>query len=598
MSDLIRAKADVLFELSWEVCNKVGGIYTVIMSKASLMNNLYKDYYLIGPYFKDKAEVDFEELPVPDNMKKVFDVLSHKGIHCYYGKWLIKGEPKAILIDYRSLVVDKNDIKRWFWDNYKIDSLHSGWDFEEPMLWSWASGLLIELLQREVFSGKKIVTHHHEWLAGFSLLYLKNKGVPVASVFTTHATMLGRVMASANIDIYSVLDKINPYDESYKFGVQDKFLTEKASALNADVFTTVSEITAVEAEKILGRNPEVLVLNGLDVDRFPTIEETSIKHVTSRERLREFLTYYFYPYYHNFRLDHNLMFAFLGRYEFKNKGMDVFIEALGKLNNKLKEEDSDRTITAFFWVPNLNFGVKTELLENKNYYRHIKSYVEWHSKEIVDKIIIDFITSDDPLKDSIFTKEFLHNMRKDVFHFKRNGNPPLVTHNLRDESNDVIIKSFLANGLDNSSSQKVKVILYPCYLDGDDSLINLPYYEAIAGTHLTVFPSYYEPWGYTPLESIAMGVPTITSDLAGFGRFIKPKLLPENPGVFVLERFGKSHDEEVDSLFRLLYDFSLLDHAERVENKINAKEISQLADWAHLIKNYIKAHNLAIDKKK
>ncbi len=596
MNDPIKAEADAVFELSWEVCNKVGGIYTVIMSKAVLMQDYYKDYFTIGPYFKGKAEADFEEQPVPPKIKKVFDDLARQGVHCYYGRWQIKGEPISILIDYRSLVTQKNELKRWFWDNFKIDSLRSGWDFDEPLLWSWASGMLIEKLQKEVFSDKKIITHHHEWLAGLGLLYLKGKNVPVKTVFTTHATMLGRALAARGVDLYKELESLNPEAESYKVGVQDKFLTERACAQEADVFTTVSEITAIEAKKILGREPEVLVLNGLDVARFPTIEETSIKHVTSRDQLREFLTYYFHPYYRNFRLEHNIMFCIFGRYEFKNKGLDVFIEALGKLNKKLQEEGSKRTVTAFFWIPNMTYGVKTELLENKNYYRHIKSYVEWHSKEIIGKIIRDFITSEDPTKESIYTKEFMHAMKKDVLHFKRTGNPSLVTHNLKDESHDLIISNLLAQGLENNEDDKVKAVVYPCYLDGDDSLANLPYYEAMAGTHLAVFPSYYEPWGYTPLEAAAMGVPAVTTDLAGFGRFIKPKLLEESPGMFVLERFGKTHEEEVKQLFQILYDFTKLDHAERVQNKINAKQLSQLADWAHLVKNYIRAHNMALEK--
>ncbi len=595
MNGEVTAKADWVLEISWEVCNKVGGIYTVLMSKAALMREYYDNYLVIGPYFRDKTETSFSEEPVPDFLKPVFSFLSSQGVKAYYGSWLVKGEPKAVLIDYRSLIPRKNDFKSFFWERFRIDSLRSGWDFEEPLIWSWAVGLFLKAFS-EQFPDKRIVSHHHEWLAGLSLLWIKAHDVPLRTVFTTHATMLGRAIAGSGLDLYSMLDDMDPGAEAYRLGVQDKFLTERACAHRADVFTTVSEITAIEAKKILGIEPAVLLLNGLDLARFPTIEETSIKHVTNRERLREFQTYYFFPYYHNFELEHNIMFAILGRYEFRNKGFDVFIKALGRLNERLKKDGSKRTVTAFFWVPLPNRGVKPELLENKNYYRHIKNYVEWHSDEILKKIVHDFITCEDPVRESIFTKEFLRDMKREVLHFKRQGNPPICTHIIDDEANNLIIKSLLAEGLDNREDDKVKVVVYPCYLDGNDSLTNLEYYEAIAGTHFAIFPSYYEPWGYTPLEAAAMGVPSLTTDLAGFGRFIKPKLLPEHPGIFVLERYRKSDEEIVNSLADILYRFSQLDHSERVENKINAKQLSQLADWKHLIKNYIRAHNLALEK--
>ena len=592
---LIKANADILFEVSWEVCNKVGGIYTVVKSKANLTKQHYKEYFLIGPYFYEKAAVDFKENEAPKEFKEIFDMLKKEGIACYYGRWQIEGEPNTILIDFEQAVKRKNDIKGWLWESFKIDSMASQWDFEEPMVWSWAASMLIEEIWKKK-QDKKIVAHFHEWLAGSALLHLKRRKVKIATVFTTHATILGRAIAGNGQDLYGMLDSLDPEKKAYELKVQDKFLTEKACTEHADAFSTVSEITGIEAEKILGRKPDVLVLNGLDIGKFPTMEELAIKHTTCREKIREFLTFNFFPHY-AFDLNHTLVMFIVGRYEFKNKGLDIFIKALGRLNDRLKKDRIKRTVAVFFWIPQETKGVKTELLENKNYFRHIKNYVHYNADDILSHIIYDFVSGRDILKDHLFTKDFLMHVKKDVMHFKRQGNPSMVTHNIDDEEKDPIVKNLLDVGLDNKEDDRIKTILYPVYLDGNDGLINLPYYDAMAGCHLGIFPSYYEPWGYTPLEAAALGVPAVTSDLAGFGRFIERKV--ENnmdDGIFVLNRFKRDEGEVINDFANMLYEFCKRNKHDRAKNKLSAKELSSLADWKVFISYYIKAHNLALEK--
>ncbi|MBD3209545.1 glycogen/starch synthase [Candidatus Woesearchaeota archaeon] len=594
--DQPQALAEVVIELSWEVCNKVGGIYTVIQSKAPFMRQFYDEYFTVGPYFKDRADYEFEEEVPPEEIAAVLERLKDEGITCYYGMWRIKGEPKAILVDYRGISHRKDEFKAWFWEHYKVDSLKSGWDFEEPVVWSWACARLLQELMSGPWLDKKVVSHHHEWMAGLSLLYAKQYIPGIRTVFTTHATMLGRSVAGHGEDLYGMLDELNPDEKAQAIGVHDKFSVEKACAQAVDVFTTVSEITGMEAERLLGRKPEVLVFNGFDLDRFPTIEETSLKHTTSKELLHEFQTYFFFPYYHNFSLEKNTMMCISGRYEFGNKGMDVFVDALGRLNEELKKQRSEKTVTVFFWVLRLNAGVRHDVLENKGYYRHIKNYVRQHSEKILNEVTRDFIIEENPAQDAFYTKEFLFEMKKDVLHFKRKGNPPVSTHNVPDDADDPLLQRLVEVGLDNKNDDKVKVVVYPCFLDGNDAITDLPYYEALAGTHLAIFPSAYEPWGYTPLEAAAMGVPTITTDLAGFGRFIKPNLSEEQPGVFVIDRFKKPYLDVVQGLYDALYHFVMeLSHEERVQNKIHAKELSRLADWQELIKHYVEAHNMALE---
>ena len=596
----IKPEADYLFESSWEVCNKVGGIYTVVSSKAALLDDIYSgNYFLIGPYFEKKRNFEFQEQKLPDFLKTAFAKVKNEGITCYFGKWLIDGEPNVILVDFSSLIPKKNDIKKELWDLYKIDSLYSQWEFEEPMVWSYAVGKLLNEISKAL-KDKKIVAQFHEWLAGISLLYLKKLKSNVKTVFTTHATMLGRSIAGSGENLYEMLPTLNPDKEAYEHQIQDKYLTEKACATHCNVFTTVSEITAIEAEKILGRKADVLLLNGLHMQKFPSFEEISLMHRQSRDKIREFFSYFFFPYY-SFDMNESLTFFIVGRFEYKNKGIDIFMRALSMLNERLTKENSKKTIIVFFWVPRDVHGAKIELSQNKMAYAQIQEFIHKKTDDIQVKIVNNIVSCESEnsvceasIINTIFDNEFLQEIKKLKANFGKAGSPLLVTHNLPGEENDPLINEFIKFGLDNKKDDRVKIINYPIYLTGVDGLLDLEYYKAIVGCHLGVFPSYYEPWGYTPLESAAYGVPAITTDLAGFGRFIKDKT--KNKGIYVLERMGKKDDAVIKKFADVLYNFSKLDRNGRVKQKIAAKELSNLADWKMLINNYIKAHNLALKK--
>jgi len=598
--------ADFVFECSWEVCNKVGGIYTVVKSKAAVMVNNYENYFLVGPYYREKALFEAQQIVPPDFLKEVFKEMESIGIICYYAKWRAKGDPNVILIDFSRMIERKDQIKTFLWEKYQIESLFSNWEFEEPMLWSFAVGELLEKISYKL-NDKRLVAHFHEWLAGFSLLHLKDKNLKnLSTVFTTHATMLGRTIAGSGENLYSMLETLDPYKEATEHGILDKFTTERACAQNADVFTTVSEITSIEAEKILGRKADVLVLNGLDVDKFPNFEELSILHKENRKIIRSFLKSYFLPY-HYIDMEKNLIFFIVGRYEFKNKGLDIMIQALGRLNQIMKEENNRHTVTCFFWIPSGAHGVKTELLENEDNYRQLIDFIERNKELFVDRIEKNVLAAHEMTVHDIIDDEFLLETKKFMMQFKRNGSPLLTTHILFNEEQDAIVKAFRENNLNNTPEDKVKVINYPVYLNGTDNLLNLKYYDAIVGCHLGIFPSYYEPWGYTPLESAAFGVPSITTDLGGFGRFLKSKLNDVNEfeangnikegGIFVLQRHNKSDEDILSHFTDILHKYTLLNKKQRVRQKIRAKELTSLADWTELVKNYIDAHNLALDKK-
>ena len=533
-------KAKHCFEVSFEVCNKVGGIYTVVASKARHMIKQYGDGYItIGPYFPKKAYGVFEEKVPPDTIKAAIEKLRSQGIDCHYGTWLVTGNPKAILIDFTRFTSQTNAIKKDLWDAFGLDTLGTTYyDVDEPLVWSTAAGKVIEELSN-VIEGP-IVGHFHEWLAGAGLLHLKRNRVKVGTVFTTHATMLGRTLASADIDLYNVLDTINPEEEARKRGqgLWAKYQIERLCANNADVFTTVSEITGIEAEKLLGRKPDVLVFNGLDMEKFPTFEESSVHHKLFKNKIFDFILYHFFPYY-SFDLDNTLIYFLSGRYEFHDKGIDVFIQALGKLNDKLKNDKVQKTVVTFFWVPGNIRGIKPEVLENKTLYTDFKEFVRDNIDEVQHKVLHSLVANKDITKSVLFNEEALDEIRRKILRFRRKGQPSISTHDLYNEDSDQIMNALKAVGLDNAEDDRVKVVYYPIYLTGTDGLLDVSYYESMQGSHLGVFPSYYEPWGYTPLEAGALGVPSVTSDLAGFGRYIcnECKAGPD-PGIWTLRRFG------------------------------------------------------------
>lgn len=589
-------KADYLFEASWEVCNKVGGIYTVVSSKAAQMIGAYKDkFFTIGPYFHEKAIIEFQPGVAPDEFKKAFNNIKKQGIVAYFGKWLIKGKPNTILLDCTKFCnKNKNSIKGSLWDSYKIDSLNAGSDFDDPVVWSTAVGKLLEELSRVVKG--KMVGQFHEWLAGAGLLYLKQNNVKIPSVFTTHATTLGRTLAGNNQDLYGMLGNMNPDEEAVKFGVQAKHGLEKASAQNADVFTTVSEITGMESEHILGRKPDIILPNGLDFDKLPNLEEIPIKHRKYKAKLKEFIRSFFFPYY-TFDDENTLFYYISGRYEFRNKGLDVTIPALAKLNNRLKKEKSDKTIVVFFFIPanikTLNLGV----LENKALFEDVQDSVDDQLPDIKKAILDSFVHRRVPAKSELFDEDFLMKFKKAMLSFKKKGNPPLCTYQLNDKHNDPILNSLNDNGLLNRAEDRVKVIFYPGYLSASDRLLDLDYYPAIWGCHLGIFPSYYEPWGYTPLESAAYGVPAITSDLAGFGRFLARQKQHET-GIFLIERHNKSDGDVIKQLTDTFYWYANLPKKKRIAEKIKAEHFAPMLDWGNLAKNYIKAHDMAVERLK
>jgi glycogen(starch) synthase len=590
-------RAEVLFEVSFETCNKVGGIYAVLESKAKKMVDLYNDkYFLLGPYYPEKAVTEYLKQHPPKHFEKAFSELREDGLECYYGKWMVEGKPNVILVDFKEILKRVNTIKWELWKDYKIDSLGTGYDFDEPLAWSYACSMVIDKLL-PFYKSTRFVGHFHEWLSGTALLYLHKK---IPTVFSTHATMLGRTIAGWGEDLYKEvnegLKKGITVDERrpYKYGVQAKHLMERACANNASVFTTVSEITAKEAQYILGKKPDIVLPNGLDIERFPTMEEFALLHRKYLQKMKHFFSAYFSPYYETNMWDAMIFFT-SGRYEFTNKGYDIFIEALGKLNDSMKKENIKRNVFSLFYIPKDNVKENIELLESIKVYDDFKERVSDELNWIEEMTLDSLVKGKTPKNSLLFKKEFLQDCKRKYYSFKKSGSPPFSAYII--DENDMIVNSFKKNGLLNRQEDKVKVIFYPYYLSTSDRLLSLNYEQATQGSHLGVFPSYYDPWGYTPLECAANGVMTITADLTGFGTFIKQHSnQKEFPGIIVMDRENKSHEEIVEDLYQKLFTIVTMPRNERIPKKAQAKYLASLADWKILIRNYVKAHSLALEK--
>lgn len=573
-----------IFEISWEVANKVGGIHTVLASKANYLKNFYgKNYFVVGPYLSAKSQTEFRKLEIPKEFENIAANLKEKNINIYFGEWMINGLPNCFLIDFQKYLSEVNSLKYELWEKFGIDSLRTGKDYDEPIAWSKAVSEFIKEIINNGFQNS--IFHCHEWLSGSVILFLKDFNLK--TVFTTHATILGRTLASMGINFWE--EQIDPIQTAYNLGIEAKHGIEKNAAKFTKVLTTVSYITANEVEKFLGRKVNHILPNGIDLNRFPTFEEIASRHQKNKSKILEFLLYFFSPYFKKHcPIKNSLIFFLSGRKEIKNKGFDLTILALGKLNQILKRKNIEKNIYLFIFVPDEIIDVDHDILENLITYQSLENYLENLQEEIKSRILHSLIHQKQ-IKD-IFNQTEILEIKKFLARIKTHQNIPKATHILN--PNNEFLSLLKKADLNNNENDKVKVIIYPIYLNSADGFLNLDYYEVINGSHLGIFPSFYEPWGYTPLETLAAGVMAITTDLTGFASYITEKnLLSKNhPGLFVLKRKGRKDDEVIDDLTEIFLEIALMSRSERIQNKYEARRLASYFDWQELIKNYLEVY--------
>ena len=538
---------DYIFESSWEVCNKVGGIYTVLSTRAKTLQEALKDKIIfIGPDFWKEQESPYfkeENFLFADWQWEA----KEQGLKIRVGRWTVPGEPIAILVDFNPYFEKKNEIYGWLWENYGVDSLHAYGDYDEASMFSYAAALVVESFYNHYLTLKdKVIYHANEWMCGLGALYINNKLPQIGTIFTTHATSIGRSIAGNMKPLYDYLFAYNGDQMAGELNMQSKHSIEKQTAHYVDCFTTVSDITAKECVELLDKPVDVVLPNGFDNSFVPSAAKFTRKRNAARRKMLDVA---------NALLgedldDDTLLVSTSGRYEFRNKGIDVFVEAMNRL---LRDRDLKKKVVAFIEVPGWVGEPRKDLQER------LKSGKKY----------------DTPL---------------DV---------PQVTHWLHNMSHDNVLGMMKYYDMHNRKDEKVKVIFLPCYLDGNDGIVNLTYYDVVLGNDLCIYPSYYEPWGYTPLEAIAFKVPCITTDLAGFGLWANTvfgKNGEIEDGVKVIHRTDYNYSEVADLIKDTVAEFSAMNKKQIDACRKNAGELSKKALWSEFIKYYYEAYDIALSK--
>ena len=538
---------DYIFESSWEVCNKVGGIYTVLSTRAKTLQEKFSDHIIfIGPdCWKEKNCPYFIE---DDSLFADWrEEASNQGLHIKIGRWDVPGAPIAILVDFSAYFSIKNEIYAHLWELYQVDSLHAYGDYDEASMFSYAAGLVVESFYLFYLnSNTKVVYHANEWMTGLGLLYLRHRLPQIATVFTTHATSIGRSIAGNNKPLYDYLFAYNGDQMAGELNMQSKHSIEKQTAKNADCFTTVSDITAKECQELLDKPVDIVLPNGFENNFVPKGAEFTKKRKAARKHLIHIANCLM-----GTDLDDDvLIVSTSGRYEFRNKGVDVYIEAMNRL---LRDKNLQKEVLAFIEVPGWVGEPRKDLVERIN-----------SGKKF-----------DQPLE------------------------VPMITHWLHNMSHDNVLGMLKYLNMLNRKDDKVKLIFLPCYLTGDDGVINMTYYDVVLGNDLCIYPSYYEPWGYTPLEAIAFKVPCITTDLAGFGQWANTEKGGESQledGVKVIHRTDYNYSEVADNIKDTVSEYSGYDKQQIAKARGNADKLSKKALWSHFINYYYKAYDIALRK--
>ena len=533
-----------IFESSWEVCNKVGGIYTVLSTRAKTLQERIKDQVVfIGPdvWSTVKNPLFREDKKLLSGWKTEAE---KQGLKIRVGRWNIPGKPIAVLVDFSSYYEIKNSIYAKMWEDYQVDSLHAYGDYDEASMFSYAAGLVVESIYNYMLRDKyEVIYQAHEWMTGLGALYIRKHVPQIATIFTTHATSIGRSIAGNNKPLYDYLTAYNGNQMAAELNMQSKHSIERQTAHYVDCFTTVSQVTARECEVLLERPADVVLMNGFESDFVPKGAQFTAARRKARAKIfqvAEQLTGNKMP-------EDTMIVTTSGRYEFKNKGIDVFLSTLNLLN---KREDLSRPILALVEVPAWCAGAREDLLAR-----------------------LQGEAADGPLSN------------------------PVITHHLHNEAEDAVLNTLRYYQLANSPSDRVQVVFVPCYLDGADGIFNMSYYDLLIGNDLCVYPSYYEPWGYTPLESVAFHIPCVTTNLSGFGMWVNDVLGHEGTlgdGVAVIQRTDYNFQNVAMNICNEITAFAALPETEVRKIRKKAERIASKALWENFIEYYYQAYDFAL----
>ena len=589
----------LLFEIAWEVCWQLGGIYTVLRTKADAMRDQWDDRYcLIGPYNPATAAIEFEERPTEGIIREALDRLRAAGIPCHYGQWLVPGRPRVILLDYRARYPRLHEDKYLLWADHGISTVASDGEVNDVV----AFGFTVAEFFRElsaVAGGRTMLAHFHEWMGGVAVPRISHLKLPVATIFTTHATLLGRYLANGNPEFYNHLPFLSGDEEAARFNIYPRFAIERAAAHASTVFTTVSEVTAFEAEKLLGRRPDVILPNGLNIRRFAALHEFQNLHRSFKERIHEFVMGHFFPSY-SFDLDNTLYFFTSGRYEYRNKGMDLYIEALHRLNQRLKQMPAmlpKPTVVAFIITRAATRNINVDALRNQSMFNELRNTCLDIQQQMGRKLFLSAVTSRMPTYSELMPDDLQVRLKRAMHAWRNPRQPLIITHDLMDDAGDPVLAHVRARHMFNAADDPVKIVFHPDFMSATSPLLNLDYEQFVRGCHMGIFPSYYEPWGYTPMESIALGVPAVTTDLSGFGAYVQRNIPnASEQGVLVLNRRYAGFDQAAEQLTDHLFHFVHLNRRQRIELRNKVERLSEMFDWSVMARHYHEAHELALHR--
>lgn len=592
----------LLIESAWEVCNQVGGIYTVIRSKVPAAKKLWgENYCLIGPAVHPDRFAELDPIPADQKgyvMGKAVKKMREAGYDVFYGIWLVTGRPRVVLFNPDQEKTRKKSNGKFLSKNYGISESPEDDLLQQVIAFGKISRVFFEFLAKETAKVKQpVIAHFHEWMASLPILTIKKEGLPIKTVFTTHATLLGRYLAMNDSKFYDNLDQYDWEEKAKYFGILSRVEIERGSAKDADCFSTVSEITGRECQFLLNKSPDRVLPNGLNIKRFVANHEVQVRHQQFKERINQFVLGHFFHSY-SFDLDQTIYFFTSGRYEYHNKGYDLTLKALEKLNRMMKKDKSKKTVVMFIVTKRPAWSINPDVLQTRGVMEEIRQNTQSIQKQLGKRLFMAAASSEGdyrlPDLNELIDDYWKLRYRRTIQAWKSPDWPIIVTHNLHDPDNDEVLEYLRELKLINSPRDKVKVIYHPDFISSTNPLFGIDYADFVRGCHLGIFPSYYEPWGYTPEECLALGVPTITSDLAGIGDYVKSHMPSglEN-GIEVLNRDGVKFDKAATNLAKLMFSFVKKSRRYRIAQRGRAEDLSEQFDWHNLIKAYLSAYEFA-----
>ncbi|MEL6634054.1 MAG: glycogen/starch synthase [Bacteroidota bacterium] len=596
-----KKKDSLLVEVAWEVANQVGGIYTVIRSKVpSMLEKWDNRYCLLGPYVHHNVSAIFEEAEAPnDPFGRAVRKMREMGFEVHYGKWLTAGRPRTVLLNPYSVFDRLGEIKYLLWEHHGIQLPGDDDLINQITAFGWLVKVFLTRLTEEDVNTQPVIAHVHEWMAASSIPEIRRDNLPISTVFTTHATLLGRYLAMNDPHFYEHLAFYDWEKEAKYFNILPQIQIERAAAHGAHVFSTVSELTARECIHLLGRKPEVLLPNGMNIKRYAVSHEVQNEHQTYKDHIHQFVMGHFFQSYY-FDLDKTLYFFTSGRYEYRNKGYDLTLEALARLNWRMKQANIDKTVVMFFITKKPFQSINPNVLQSKASLDKMYQTTEAIQQQIGERLIQHIMQSEDQAFPDL--NEFVDDywkirIRRNMQSWKTANMPPIITHNIYDDGEDDILNFLRTSNLCNYKEDKVKIVYHPDFVNSVSPLFGIDYPDFVRGCHLGVFPSYYEPWGYTPLECMVSGVSAITSDLSGFGDYyLKANSNPEEEGIAVIKRRTRSYDEAANQLADAMFAYVQSERSARISQRYTLQKAAEQFDWKNLTRFYEKAYDLVLDR--